>query len=168
MIVDLLRNDLSRVCRLGSVEVTELAALETFANVHHLVSEVQGTLFPNRGAMDLLRATFPGGSITGATKLRAMEIIAALEEEGRGFSYGSLVLADTAGTVLANILIRTLLWRPRTDLGGRAGEVSFRVGGGIAWASDPGAEDEESLAKGEALALSLAGQVEESVGRADS
>ena len=66
MIVDLLRNDLSRVCRLGSVEVKELAGLESFANVHHLVSEIRGTLFPNRGAVDLLRATFPGGSITGA------------------------------------------------------------------------------------------------------
>jgi len=84
MIVDLIRNDLSRVCSPGTVRVKELFALERFATVHHLVSTVVGELRPGIGALDLLRAAFPGGSITGAPKLRAMEIIAELEPSARG------------------------------------------------------------------------------------
>ena len=155
MIVDLERNDLGRVACAGTVAVGSLPRLESYATVHHLAADVSARVRDGLDGLDVLASLFPGGSITGAPKLRSMEVIAELEEEGRGFSYGSLLLADTAGRVLANILIRTLLWRPRPELGERAGEVAFRVGGGITWASDPQAEDEETLAKGEALARAL-------------
>ena len=120
---------------------------------------------PQLDALDLLGAVFPGGSITGAPKLRAMELIAELEGEGRGFAYGSIVALDTRGRCLANILIRTLIWRPRgPQVGGTAsagaaavGEVTYRVGGGITYASDPALEEAESLAKGRALAAALGG-----------
>ena len=91
MIVDLMRNDLSRVCQVGTVKVPKLAALESFANVHHLVSTVRGELKPGLGAFDLIRATFPGGSVTGAPKIRAMQIIAELEQTPRGPYCGSLL-----------------------------------------------------------------------------
>ncbi len=147
MIVDLLRNDLSRVCRLGSVEVTELARLETFANVHHLVSEVQGTLFPNRGAMDLLRATFPGGSITGAPKIRAMEIINELEPARRGPYCGAIAWIGFDGAMDSSIVIRTLVIKGT--------QVVAQAGGGIVADSDPAAEYDESMDKARPLLESL-------------
>jgi len=158
MIVDLERNDLGRVALPGSVVVGDFPRLESYATVHHLVADVSARLADGLDGLDVLGSLFPGGSITGAPKLRSMEVIADLEQEGRGFSYGSLVLADTAGTVLANILIRTLLWRARAELGENVAEVSYRVGGGITWGSDALAEDQESLAKGEALARTLEGE----------
>lgn len=147
MIVDLERNDLGRIAETGSVRVEDFPRLESYASVHHLVADVVCTPRAGVGAVDALAALFPGGSITGAPKLRSMELIAELEGEGRGFFTGSLGFLGLDGRAVFNILIRSLLWRP--------GEVSFRVGGGITWASDPAAEDEETLAKGAALARAL-------------
>ena len=147
MIVDLLRNDLSRVCRLGSVKVTELAGLESFANVHHLVSEVRGTLFPNLGPVDLLRATFPGGSITGAPKIRAMEIINELEPVRRGPYCGSVAWIGFDGAMDSSIVIRTLVVR--------GGRVAAQAGGGIVADSVPSAEFDETMDKAWPLLQSL-------------
>jgi branched-subunit amino acid aminotransferase/4-amino-4-deoxychorismate lyase len=139
MIVDLLRNDLSRVSRLGSVEVSELAVLESFANVHHLVSEIRGTLFPNLGPVDLLRATFPGGSITGAPKIRAMEIINELEPARRGPYCGAIAWIGFDGAMDSSIVIRTLVVKD--------GLVAAQAGGGIVADSDPAAEYDEAMDK---------------------
>ena len=139
MIVDLMRNDLSRVCRDGSVRVSELFALEHYATVHHLVSTVCGTLEPGRDAWDLLRATFPGGSITGAPKIRAMEIIAELEPSARGVYCGSVGYWSLTGALDTSIAIRTAV--------ARAGRVYFSAGGGVVADSDPDAEYGETLDK---------------------
>jgi len=147
MIVDLERNDLGRVCRFGSVRVPELIALETYANVFHLVATVTGELDPGRGAADLLRATFPGGSITGAPKLRAMEIIDELEPVSRGPYTGSLGYFSFSGDVDLNILIRTLVVR--------GDRVCFHAGGGIVADSDPDAEYEETLHKARGVMRAL-------------
>lgn len=152
MIVDLVRNDLGRVAVPGGVVVTEAVAVETFEHVHHLVGTVEATVRQDVDAIDLLAALFPGGSITGAPKLAAMEAIAALEGEGRGPFTGSLGWISTDGAACFNILIRTLLTRPGAS---DAHEVSFRVGGGITWRSDPHAEDEETLAKAVGLVRAL-------------
>jgi para-aminobenzoate synthetase component I len=151
MIVDLLRNDLSRVCRPGSVRVPELFALEGYRTVHHLVSTVVGELAPGRDATDLLAATFPGGSITGAPKVRAMEIIAELEPSRRGPYCGSVGYLSVTGAMDTSIVIRTF-----AALGGRA---YFSVGGGIVADSDPEAEYQETLDKARALITTLAGAV---------
>jgi para-aminobenzoate synthetase/4-amino-4-deoxychorismate lyase len=110
---------------------------------------------PGLGAVDVLAALFPGGSVTGAPKLRSMEAIAELEGEGRGYSFGALGFVDARGGACWNLLIRTLIWRPRPDLGPGAGEVAYRVGGGITWGSRAGDEERESLVKGEVLARVL-------------
>ena len=151
MIVDLLRNDLSRVCRPGSVRVPELFALEGFRTVHHLVSTVVGQLASGRDAADLLAATFPGGSITGAPKVRAMEIIAELEPSRRGPYCGSVGYLSASGAMDTSIVIRTFV-----ALGGRA---YFSVGGGIVADSDPEEEYRETLDKARALIATLAGAV---------
>ena len=151
MIVDLLRNDLSRVCRPGSVRVPELFALEGHRTVHHLVSTVVGRLAEGRDATDLLAATFPGGSITGAPKVRAMEIIAELEPSRRGPYCGSVGYLSVTGAMDTSIVIRTF-----AALGGRA---YFSVGGGIVADSDPEAEYQETLDKARALIAALAGAV---------
>ncbi len=148
MIVDLLRNDLSRVCRPGSVHATELLALERHPTVHHLVSTVAGELEAGRDAFDLLRAAFPGGSITGAPKLRAMEIIAELEPTRRAAYCGSIGYLSVTGDMDTSIVIRTIL-----TTGGRA---YFQAGGGIVADSDPAAEYGETLDKARALIESLA------------
>jgi para-aminobenzoate synthetase component 1 len=160
MIVDLERNDLGRIARPGSVEVRGFPSLESLVTVHHLTAEVVARPRQGIDALDVLAALFPGGSVTGAPKLRSMEVIAELEGEGRGFAYGSLAFLDTRGRLWASLLIRTLLWRSGA---GAAGQVSFRVGGGITYGSEPEAEDDESLAKGAALARAL---VEDSGARA--
>ncbi len=139
MIVDLLRNDLSRVCKPGSVRVPVLCGLESYANVHHLVSVVQGDLRPDKAMIDLLAAVFPGGSITGAPKIRAMEVIAALEGVPRGVYCGSIGYLGTNGHCDFNIAIRTV-----QVVGGR---VRVQGGGGITARSEPAAEYEESLTK---------------------
>ena len=147
MIVDLLRNDLSRVCRLGSVEVSELASLESFANVHHLVSEVRGILFPNLGPVNLLRATFPGGSITGAPKIRAMEIISELEPVRRGPYCGTIAWIGFDGSMDSSIVIRTLVIEGDC--------VAAQAGGGIVADSKPSAEYDEAMDKAWPLLQSL-------------
>lgn len=147
MIVDLLRNDLSRVCRPGTVRVPELFALEQHPTVHHLVSTVVGELEPGADAVDLLRAAFPGGSITGAPKVRAMEIIAELEPTRRGAYCGSIGYLSATGAMDTSIVIRTF-----TAL---RGQVYFQAGGGIVADSDPEAEYRETLDKARALIESL-------------
>ncbi|MEP6572073.1 MAG: aminodeoxychorismate synthase component I, partial [Gemmatimonadota bacterium] len=151
MIVDLLRNDLSRVCRPGSVRVPELLALEQHRTVHHLVSTVVGALERGRDATDLLAATFPGGSITGAPKVRAMEVIAELEPSRRGVYCGSIGYLSVTGAMDTSIVIRTVV-----AAGGRA---YFSVGGGIVADSDPEQEYLETIDKARALLASLAGGV---------
>ena len=147
MIVDVLRNDLSRVCRPGSVRVPELFALEQYATVHHLVSTVVGELAPDRDVVDLLRATFPGGSITGAPKIRAMQIIAELEPTGRGGYCGSIGYVSVTGALDTSIVIRTYL-----VLGE---DVYFQVGGGVVADSDPEQEYRETLDKARGLIAAL-------------
>jgi para-aminobenzoate synthetase component 1 len=151
MIVDLLRNDLSRTCRPGSVRVPELFALERYRTVHHLVSTVIGVLAPGRDAVDLLASAFPGGSITGAPKVRAMEIIAELEPSRRGIYCGSIGYLSVTGAMDTSIVIRTLV--------ATAGRVTFSVGGGIVADSDPESEYRETLDKARALITALAGAV---------
>jgi len=148
MIVDLLRNDISRVCKIGSVKVPTLFGLESYATVHHLVSVVAGELAPGRSAVDLLRACFPGGSVTGAPKIRAMEIIAELEPTARGPYCGSIGYLSADGGMDSNIVIRTYCIQGQ--------DLTFQVGGGIVADSDPHAEYEESLAKAKALIEVLA------------
>ena len=147
MIVDLLRNDLSRVSRTGSVRVSGLCLLESFATVHHLVSVVEGQLQAGLGAIDLLRATFPGGSITGAPKIRAMEIIAELEPARRGPYCGSIAWLGFDGAMESSIVIRTVVIDGRTALA--------QAGGGIVADSDPAAEYDETITKARALLDSL-------------
>ncbi len=139
MIVDLLRNDLSRVCRAGSLRVPQLCQVETYETVQHLVSVVQGQLRPEQTIWDLFRATFPGGSITGAPKVRAMEIIAEIEQAARGAYCGSLFYAGFDGRCDSSILIRTFVQRHEW--------VQCSVGGGITVQSQPAAEYDETLAK---------------------
>jgi para-aminobenzoate synthetase component 1 len=148
MIVDLMRNDLSKTCADDSIEVSALCACESFARVHHLVSTVRGRLRPECHALDLARACFPGGSITGAPKIRAMEIIAALERRRRGPYCGAIGYIGADGAMDLNIAIRTLIYEGRG--------VSFSVGGGITAASDPAAEYAETLAKASAIFASFA------------
>jgi para-aminobenzoate synthetase component 1 len=139
MIVDVLRNDLGRVCLAGTVRVPRLCRLERTAAVQHLVSTVTGRLAPGRDAFDLLRASFPGGSITGAPKIRAMEILRTLEPTRRGPYTGALGWIGPDGAMATSILIRTLV--------ADGSRLSLHVGGGITWQSDPGAEWAETLAK---------------------
>jgi para-aminobenzoate synthetase component I len=148
MIVDLLRNDLSRVCRPGTVRVPELFALEHHPTVHHLVSTVVGELEPAADAFDLIRAAFPGGSITGAPKVRAMEIIAELEPTRRGVYCGSIGYISTTGAMDTSIVIRTYL--------ALRGQVYFQAGGGIVADSDPELEYRETLDKARGLIETLA------------
>lgn len=143
MIVDLLRNDLSKVCVPGSVQVPQLCGLETFASVHHLVSAVTGRLAEGRDAIDLLAAAFPGGSITGAPKVRAMEIITEIEGHARGPYCGAIGYLGFNGTMDLNIVIRTASFR--------AGTCVIQAGGGITTASDPAAEYDETLDKARRL-----------------
>jgi para-aminobenzoate synthetase component 1 len=143
MIVDLMRNDLGRVCAWGSVRVAAVCRLESYRTVHHLVSEVRGRLRPGAGPMDLLRAAFPGGSVTGAPKVRAMEVIAELEPTARGPYCGSLGYLGFDGSADTSILIRTFT-------AGR-GWLQFPVGGGIVADSTPEGEYAETLHKAEGL-----------------
>ncbi len=147
MIVDLLRNDLSRVCRIGSVTMRELCALESFANVHHLVSEVRGRLDVGTGAVDLLRAAFPGGSVTGAPKIRAIEIINELEPARRGPYCGAIAWLGFDGAMEASIVIRTMVMR--------GDDIVAQAGGGIVADSEPADEYAESMDKAGALLQSL-------------
>jgi para-aminobenzoate synthetase component 1 len=147
MIVDLERNDLGRVCRYGTVKVSELAALEKYATVFHLTSTIEGRLRPGKGIIDLLKATFPGGSITGAPKVRAMEIIDELEPTRRSVYTGSIGYLGFDGGLDLNIVIRTILVKE--------GRAYFQVGGAVVYDSDPEGEYIETLDKAKALIHAL-------------
>ncbi len=148
MIVDLERNDLGKVCEYGSVKVVDPSKIESFSNVHHLVAKIEGSLRSNSTAIDLVRAMFPGGSITGAPKIRSMEIIDEIERCRRGVYTGMIGYFGRGGASAFNIAIRTLVVEPDS--------VCYHVGGGIVADSDPAAEYDETLAKGRDLARTLA------------
>ena len=149
MIVDLLRNDLGKVCEPGSVAVEKLFDIESFSHVHHMVSTVTGRLAPGRHPLDLLRACFPGGSVTGAPKVRAMQIIDELEPHRRNVYCGGIGYLGFNGRMDLNVAIRTLL---------REGDAIYAwAGGGIVADSDVDAEYQESLDKAEGLLTVLSG-----------
>ncbi|SIS87222.1 aminodeoxychorismate synthase component I [Paracoccus saliphilus] len=150
MIVDLLRNDISRVCLPGSVRVPKLFEIEPYTTVHQMTSTVTGQLTDDAGLSDVLRALFPCGSITGAPKIRAMEIIAELEQASRGVYCGAIGWADPAGPMRFNVAIRT----PVMDGEGR---LRLNVGGGITHDSRAGSEWEEAICKSAFLGLSPQG-----------
>lgn len=147
MITDLERNDLGRVCEYGSVSVTELIKQERFAQVFHLISTVEGLLRPGISPLDALRQCFPGGSISGAPKKRACEIIAELEPCPRGIYTGAIGFFGFNGDAAFNIAIRTLIQEP--------GELHFHVGGGITADSVPAREYDETLHKAAGMQLAL-------------
>lgn len=148
MLIDLERNDLGRVCRPGSIEANELMVLETYAHVHHIVSNVRGELREDVTPGQVLAAVFPGGTITGCPKVRCMEIIAELEGEGRGAYTGSLGYLNRDGDMDLNILIRTMVQQGRT--------LRLRAGAGIVADSVPERELEETRAKAKGLLLAVA------------
>ncbi len=147
MLIDLERNDLGRICRAGSVEVDELMVIESYAHVHHIVSNIRGRLRSGIGPADVIRATFPGGTITGCPKVRCMEIIAELEGQGRSLYTGSMGYLGRDGQLDLNILIRSLGICGRT--------LTFRTGAGIVADSDPAAELAETEAKAQGLLRAL-------------
>ena len=147
MLIDLIRNDLGRVCRSGSIRVDELMVLESYTHVHHIVSNVVGRLRPGIGPGAAIRAVFPGGTITGCPKVRCMAIIAELEGRGRGAYTGSMGYLDAGGDMDLNILIRTLV---------QSGDsVTLRAGAGIVADSEPTAELAETRAKARGLLAAL-------------
>ncbi len=147
MIVDLMRNDISRVCKPHSIKVPKLCGLESFATVHHLVSVVEGQLQDDKNCIDLLKATFPGGSITGAPKIRAMEIIAEIEPTVRGPYCGSIGYIGFNGDIDLSITIRTFVMNQE--------KITFQTGGAVTVDSDPLEEYEETLTKAKALRRTL-------------
>ncbi len=147
MLIDLERNDLGRVSEPGSVEVTEYMAVESYAHVHHIVSNIRGKLRPDVSPGDLIRALFPGGTITGCPKVRCMEIISAIEGVPRGPYTGSMGYLNRDGSCDLNILIRSFVMRGQ--------ELSFAAGGGIVADSDPNRELEETRAKAKGLLRAL-------------
>lgn len=149
MIVDLLRNDIGRTCQIGSVKVPELFSLESYPNVHHLVSSITGRLADDKDALDLIAGSFPGGSITGAPKIRAMQIIDELEPTRRALYCGSLLYIDVRGEMDSSIAIRSLLVKD--------GQVSCWGGGAVVADSNWEAEYEESIAKVRVLMQTLQG-----------
>ena len=149
MLIDLERNDLGRVCVPGSVSVDELMILESYAHVHHIVSNVSGQLRPGIAPGEVIRAVFPGGTITGCPKVRCMEIVAELEGVGRGAYTGSMGYLNRDGSLDLNILIRTLTLANE--------RFSLHAGAGIVADSDPRRELDETRAKAKGLLLALSG-----------
>lgn len=147
MLVDLERNDLGRVCDFKSVRVEELMKVEKYSHVMHLVSKITGQLTRGKDALDLLKAVFPGGTITGCPKIRCMEIIDELEPAERGIYTGSIGYLDFSGNMDLNIVIRTMVLQKNKGY--------LQVGAGIVYDSDPAKEYEETLHKGEAMAQAL-------------
>jgi anthranilate synthase component I len=147
MLIDLERNDLGRICRPGSIEVNEMMVLETYAHVHHIVSNVRGELAAGVGPGAAIRAVFPGGTITGCPKVRCMQIIQELEAGPRGAYTGSMGWLGADGSMDLNILIRTMEMSP--------GELRFRAGAGIVFDSVPEAELAETRAKAKGLLAAL-------------
>jgi len=147
MLIDLERNDLGRVCQTGTVEVDELMVVESYEHVHHIVSNVRGHLRSDVTPADVIRAVFPGGTITGCPKVRCMEIIAELESEGRSFYTGSFGYLGLDGCMDLNILIRSMLLHDR--------QISFRTGAGIVSDSDPDRELAETEDKARGLLHAL-------------
>ena len=143
MLVDLVRNDLGRVCRYGSIRVDELMTVERYSHVMHLVSHVLGELSEQRTAFDLIRAVFPGGTITGVPKVHCMEIIERLEPVRRGLYTGSIGFVGWDGNIDLNIVIRTLLLSKDSGY--------LQVGAGIVADSDPTREYDETLHKAQAF-----------------
>jgi len=147
MIVDLLRNDLGRVCEYGTVRVEEIGAIEAHPTVYHRVATVAGRMRGDAGVIDLLRATFPGGSVTGAPKVRAMQIINELEPDPRGAYCGAIGFIGLDGSLQLNLAIRTMTVHD--------GEVTLAAGGGIVVDSDPDAEFDETEAKARGMIAAL-------------
>jgi len=147
MLIDLVRNDLGRVCQTGSVDVDELMVVEQHPHVHHIVSNIRGKLKLEYSPIDAIRAVFPGGTITGCPKVRCMQIIAELEGSGRGIYTGSMGYLSRSGNLDMNILIRSLFQQGK--------KLVFRTGGGIVADSEPEAELRETEAKAKGLLLAL-------------
>jgi len=147
MLIDLERNDLGRVCKPGSIEVDELMVLESYAHVHHIVSNISGDLREGITPVDVLKGVFPGGTITGCPKVRCMEIVAELEKEGRGPYTGSVGYINHNGSMDFNILIRTIFQQ--------SGMLHFRAGAGIVADSLPQSELEETRHKAKGMLLAL-------------
>ena len=161
MLIDLERNDLGRVCKSGTVEVNELMVVESFAHVHHIVSNVRGELLPGASPIDAIRAVFPGGTITGCPKVRCMEIIAELEGEGRGYYTGSMGYLGRDGSLDLNILIRSMLVQGR--------KFEFRTGGGIVADSVPDHEvcETRDKARGMLMAVESRGNMRANAGEGE-
>jgi para-aminobenzoate synthetase len=147
MIVDLVRNDLGRVCQIGSIRVPRLCAVETYPPVHQLVSTVRGTLRPELSTVDAVRAAFPPGSMTGAPKVATMAILDRLEGGARGVYSGALGWFSLAGPAELSVVIRTLVATP--------GRISVGVGGAVVADSDPAAEYAETVVKSRAMTAAL-------------
>jgi para-aminobenzoate synthetase len=157
MITDLVRNDLGRVARSGSVNVAALCALETYETVHHLVSTVRAELKEDLHPLDCIRACFPGGSMTGAPKIRTMEILDNLESSARGVYSGALGYISNDGATDLSVVIRTLVLKGPT--------ISIGTGGGIVASSDPEAEYKEAMLKAEAVIAAIREYYRDSGGR---
>jgi anthranilate synthase component I len=148
MLVDLARNDIGRVCKFGSVQVPEMMVIERYSHVMHIVSQVEGQIAPDKSAYDLMRATFPAGTVSGAPKIRAMQIIADKEPSQRGFYAGALGYFGYDGNMDTCIMLRTALIKN--------GTIHIQAGAGVVADSIPSAEYQETVSKASALFKAVA------------